>query len=105
MNHILPFVQMAGPSSDPDPSLYSDHMLAELLALQQDMIAQLRLERLRVANSADFLTGVIDQHEKAAAMLRMQLENYTTDTTNDGLTVLTREDRSDAEISPGPRFA
>ena len=82
--NILPFAPVAGTSSASGPGLYSDHMLAELLALQErDDRRQLRLERLRVADSADFLTdmidhfltGVIDQHEKAAVLLRTQLEN------------------------------
>jgi hypothetical protein len=62
MNHVLPFVPAADTSSDSGPGLYSDHMLAELLALQEGMIAQLRLERLRVAGTADFLTGMIDHY-------------------------------------------
>ena len=74
----------ASTSSDPGSGLYSDHMLAELIALQEEMIARLRLERLSVVGTADFLAnmidrflmGVIDQHEKAAAMLRAQFENH-----------------------------
>ena len=58
-------------------------MLAELIALQEAMIARLRLERLNVVRTAGFfadmiehfLTGVIIQHEKAAALLRAQFEN------------------------------
>jgi hypothetical protein len=88
-------------------------MLAEWVTLQEEMIAQLRAERLRVTDTADFLTGmidhflsgVIDQHEKAAVILLAQLGSYPADTTNDGLIVITREDRSDAEASPVPRFA
>lgn len=60
---------------NPGAGLYSDQMLAELLALHEEMIAQLRLERLGAVGSTDFLTGMIAQHEKAAAMLRAQLEN------------------------------
>jgi len=112
MNPVLSFVPAAGPSSDSCPGLYSDHMLAELLALQEGMTAQLRLERQRVADTAcfltdmidHFLTGVIDQHEKATAMLRTQLENHPAETTNDGLIVITREGSSDAEAIPAPRF-
>ncbi len=62
MNHILPFVPVADTSSDSGSGLYSDHMLAELLALYEGMIAQPRLERLRVTDSADFLTDWIDHH-------------------------------------------
>ncbi|HWZ95683.1 MAG TPA: hypothetical protein VNW30_10855, partial [Opitutaceae bacterium] len=60
MKNILPFVPAATTPSNSGPSLYSDHMLAELLALQEGMIARLRLERLRVAATADFLTNLID---------------------------------------------
>src|ERR1017187_6293201 len=105
MTNILPFVPAAGTSSDSGSGLYSDHMFAELLALQEGMIAQLRRERLRVANTADFLTdmidhfltGVIDQHEKAAALLRTQFKNHPAATTNDGLVVITRKNSSETE--------
>ena len=113
MNNVFPFVPAACTFSNSGPGLYSDHMLAELLALQEGMIAQLRLERLQIADTADFLTdmidhfltGVIDQHEKAAAMLRTQLENHPADTTNDGLIVITRENSPEAETFPAPRSA
>jgi hypothetical protein len=113
MNKVLPFVPAVRVSSDPGSGLYSDHMLAELLALQEGMIAQLRLERLKVTDPTNFLTdmidhfftGVIDQHEKTAAMLRTQLENHPAETTNDGLIIITSEDSSDAETLPSPRFA
>jgi hypothetical protein len=113
MNNVLPFVPAGRISSDPGSGLYSDHMLAELLALQEGMIADLRLERLRVANTADsltemidyFLTGVIDQHEEAVALLRTQLDNHPAETTNDGLIIITREDISEAETFPAPRSA
>jgi hypothetical protein len=54
-------------------------MLSELLALNEEMISQLRLERLTVIGTADFLTTMIDQHEKAAALLRTRLENIGTE--------------------------
>jgi len=87
MNNILSLVSNAHPSSHPNPGLYSDHMLAELLALQEEMIAQLRRERLMVISTADFLTNMIDnflsgainQHEKSAAILRTQFENHHVD--------------------------
>src|SRR5580693_4307546 len=64
MNPILPFVPAACTSSDWSPGLYPDHMLSELLALREKMIMQLRLERLDAVIIANFLMGVIDQHEK-----------------------------------------
>ena len=84
-------------SSDPYRSLYSDHMLAELLVLQEEMVAQLRFERLEVVSHADFITGLIDEHETAAALLRAQLGNRPLDTVSDGVTIITRQDNSDAE--------
>ena len=66
-------------SADHGSSQYSDHMLSELLALNEEMISQLRLERLTVIGTADFLTTMIDQHEKAAALLRTRLENIGTE--------------------------
>jgi len=55
-------------------------MLAELLSLHEEMIVQLRtdseacVDRFKDAGTADFLTGLMEQHEKAAWMLRAQLE-------------------------------
>jgi starvation-inducible DNA-binding protein len=56
-------------------------MLASLLALHEEMIVQLRTNseacatRYKDAGTADFLTGLMRQHEKIAWMLRAQLEN------------------------------
>jgi hypothetical protein len=84
INKLFSLLPDARTSSDSGFGLYSDHMLAELIALQEEMIARLRLERLNVVRTADFLAdmidhflmGVIVQHEKAAAMLRAQFENH-----------------------------
>ncbi len=57
----------------PSPARYSSHLLEELLALNEDMIEQLHLERLSEKGTADFLTRMIAQHERAAALLRSQL--------------------------------
>lgn len=89
MNKVLPLVPVARAAPDPGSVPYSDHMLGELLALHEEMIGQLRLERQGVIGCADFLTGVIEQHEKTAAMLRAKLENRGADITNDGLNVTT----------------
>jgi hypothetical protein len=56
--------------------LRSDRLLAELLALNEEMMAQLKLERREVPKIKDFLTGMIDQHEKAATSLRTQLKRF-----------------------------
>jgi hypothetical protein len=73
MNQVLSLVPAARASADPGPRPYSDHMLSELLYLHEEMIAQLCLERLEVVSNAEFLSGMIDQHEAAAALLRAQL--------------------------------
>jgi starvation-inducible DNA-binding protein len=68
-------------SADPGIGLPAEHMLAELLALHEEMIVQLRtdsevcIERFKDAGTADFLNGLMKQHEKAAWMLRAQLES------------------------------
>jgi hypothetical protein len=54
----------------------SDRMLAELLALNEEMIVQLRLERLSSIGSTDFIAAMMDQHEQAAAKLRTQLSHH-----------------------------
>lgn len=67
-------------SADPGTGLPPEHMLAELLALHEELIVQLRTDsatcttRFMDAGSADFLTGLMAQHEKIAWMLRAQLE-------------------------------
>jgi len=75
MNHVLSLLRSARASQASDPTLYSDVMLSQLLALHEEMIVQLCLERLEVVGTSDFLTGMIDQHEEAAAQLRAQLKD------------------------------
>ena len=48
-------------------------LLAELLALNEEMIEQLHAERLSVGGTADFALRMVAQHEKAAALLRVRL--------------------------------
>jgi len=73
MNQVLSLVEAARTSSDPGAGLSSAALLAELLTLHEEMIGQLCLERLESVGSADFLTAMIEQHEKTAAMLRAKL--------------------------------
>jgi len=67
-------------SADPGIDLSAEHMLSELLDLHEEMIVQLRTDsdactkRFKDAGTADFLTGLMERHEKAAWMLRAQLE-------------------------------
>jgi len=81
MNHVLSLLQAARTSPAPNRGLYSHQMLSELLALHEDMILQLHLERREAVEAADFLTGLIGQHESAAAMLRAHLETHGANTT------------------------
>jgi starvation-inducible DNA-binding protein len=73
-------VKAAHSSADAGIGLPAEHMLAELLALHEDLIGQLRTgseacaERFKDAGTADFLTGLMEQHEKTSWMLRAQLE-------------------------------
>ena len=53
--------------------------MSELVALHDDMIKQIRLDGLRKMGHPDFLTSLIEQHQKAAASLRSQLEVVATE--------------------------
>ena len=63
----------------------------ELLSLHEEMIVQLRadsdscLERYADSGTADFLTGLMEKHEKAAWMLRAQLENEAEEATQEAV--------------------
>jgi starvation-inducible DNA-binding protein len=67
-------------SADPGAGLSEERMLCGLLDLHEEMIVQLRSDsdacatRFKDAGTADFLTGLMERHEKAAWMLRAQLE-------------------------------
>jgi starvation-inducible DNA-binding protein len=73
-------------SADPGIDLAAEHMIAELLALHEDLIVQLRKDsmecntRFKDAGTTDFLTGLMEQHEKTAWMLRAQLETEEEET-------------------------
>jgi starvation-inducible DNA-binding protein len=79
--NLADLVKAARLSADPGIDLPAEHMLSELLALHEELIVQLRTdseactERFKDAGTADFLTGLMEQHEKAAWMLRAQLES------------------------------
>jgi hypothetical protein len=57
----------------------SSRLLAELLAMNEEMLEQLHLERTSETGTAGFLTKMIEQHEKAAALLRTQLAHPASD--------------------------
>jgi starvation-inducible DNA-binding protein len=69
-------MKAARTSAAPGAGLAAETMLAELLALHEELIVQLRrdseacTERYKDAGTADFLTGLMEQHEKAAWMIR-----------------------------------
>jgi starvation-inducible DNA-binding protein len=78
--HWADLAKAARLSADPGIGLPAERMIAELLALHEDLAVQLRTdsaacgERFKDAGTADFLTGLMERHEKAAWMLRAQLE-------------------------------
>lgn len=64
------------PGPDPVTGRCSNRLLVELLALNEEMITQLQVERLSETGTAGFLTKMIEQHEKATALLRSQLASH-----------------------------
>jgi hypothetical protein len=93
MNNVRALLQTARASSEPGV-LYSDHMLAELAALHEEMVAQLLLELLSGADNSDFIVSMTAQHERAAASLRSRLqplvENSAGETESPGRSTFTR---------------
>jgi hypothetical protein len=75
MNNVLSLVHATRSPFDAGPGMLSDPMFSELIVLHEEMISQLRLERLKGVGSADFIKSMIEQHETAAAKLRSQLEH------------------------------
>jgi starvation-inducible DNA-binding protein len=76
-------------SADAGIDLSAEHMLSELLALHEELIVQLRADsaactaRFHDAGTADYLTGLMELHEKTAWMLRAQLETEDAEATQD----------------------
>jgi len=90
MRNSLALMPSAGPVLGPVPESFSPALLAELLALNQEMAEQLCLERLSDVDQADILTRLITQHEKTAQLLRAQLAGY------ESVALLPREDPGQA---------
>lgn len=73
-------------SADPGMGLGAANMISELLALHEEIIVQLRTDsaacasRFNDAGTADFLTGLMARHEKAAWLIRAQLEDEDAET-------------------------
>jgi hypothetical protein len=74
MNKTFTLMPATRTFTDQGPSLYSDYMLSELLAMHEELLGRLRIERQEAAgDTADCLANMITQHEKDAAQLRMLL--------------------------------
>jgi hypothetical protein len=76
MSNALSIALAPGTPAKQGAARRSDRMLSELLELNKEMIAQLRLERQEVAGTTNFITGLIGDHEKAVARLRAQLKSF-----------------------------
>ncbi len=66
-------------AAQPGTDLPAEGMLLELVTLHEDLAIQLRGDvanatRLADIGTADFLTGLLEKHEKAAWMLRSHLQ-------------------------------
>ena len=72
-NNVLSLVHASRHPFDFASTASAASMLAELLVLHEQMVAQLRLPRLSTVGTTEFLRGMIEQHERAVGMLRAQL--------------------------------
>lgn len=74
MNRVLDLVRASRSPFDNADTLHSESMLVELLALHEEVLAQLQLERLGSTEVPEILIGMIEQHERVASGIRLQLE-------------------------------
>jgi hypothetical protein len=75
MNQLLSVLRATrAPATSATPPS-TDTLLAELLALHEEMVDQLRAEHPHGSTTTAFLQGMIEQHTNAAAMLRAKLEH------------------------------
>jgi len=82
MNHVLSLIRAARHAADCQRLLGTDSMIAELIALHEEMLLQLRADQFGdVANPA-FLAEMILQHEDALAELRALLDDSSTGQAN-----------------------
>ena len=78
--NLADLAKAARTAAVPGIKLSPELMLTELLSLHEELIVRLRTDsatctnRFKDAGTADFLTGLMEQHEKTAWMLRSQLE-------------------------------
>jgi hypothetical protein len=59
---------------DENSGLYSDHMLYELMAGHEELIARELVKRQQAIGATSFIMAMIDYHETAAALPRVQFE-------------------------------
>jgi hypothetical protein len=59
----------------PAPDRRSDQVLLELLAMNEEMVIQLRVEQAESVETTEFIAGMISQHEIAAGRLRAELKH------------------------------
>lgn len=76
MNPLLPFFESARPFAPPADDGAPDQTLAEMLTEHEEMALQFRSEPREATDHVDFFSGMIQQHEQAADVLRAQLENH-----------------------------
>jgi len=74
MNRVLALVRASRSPFDTADTLHSESMLVELLALHEEVLAQLQLERLGSTEVPGFLFAMIEQHERVASGIRVQLD-------------------------------
>lgn len=84
MNDALPSARVDDAPQNGGAMRRSDRMLSELLALNEEMIVQLRMECMSTGRTTDFLTGMIKQHEQAAKKLRTQLMRHNAADASEG---------------------
>lgn len=73
-------------SASPGCGLAAERMVSTLVALHEDLVIRLRADSAACANrfkdggTSDFLTGLMEWHEKTAWLLRAQIEDETAET-------------------------
>ena len=96
-NNVLSLVRAARNSADRSAGLCLDHLIPELVTLHREMIEQLQLERLAANGAAGFIAEMIDQHERAADLLRAHLENREVPAGNGSKVLAARQANSAVE--------
>lgn len=80
MNPVFTAVPETRSFTDQGLSTYSDYMLCELMAVQDELITRLSIARAAASGgTVDFLSNMIRQHEKDAARLLALFEHHSPD--------------------------